>query len=165
MPSVTETSTSALGKQGEIFEPKHGWAIAKRIQQISGEVLQVQQGSLYPALHRLVAQTPVFGSAAGTKAWIKAKWKETETGRQAKFYSLTAAGRAQLEKEAANWNRLSAAISLGLCRRRRSRCHHVGSTILAQVTNSLLPQPDHSTIDDEIKFHLNSKSLKTSKKA
>ena len=83
------------------LEPKHGWAIAKRIQQISGEVLQVQQGSLYPALHRLEQ-----------KAWIKAKWQETETGRQAKFYSLAAAGRAQLEKEAANWNRLSAAISL-----------------------------------------------------
>src|SRR5271156_5841567 len=83
------------------LEPKHGWAIAKRIQQISGEVLQVQQGSLYPALHRLEQ-----------KAWIKAKWAETETGRQAKFYSLTAAGRVQLAKEAANWNRLSAAIDL-----------------------------------------------------
>jgi PadR family transcriptional regulator, regulatory protein PadR len=83
------------------LEPKHGWAIAKRIQQISSHVLQVQQGSLYPALHRLEQ-----------KAWIKAKWAETETGRKAKFYSLTAAGRAQLEKEAANWNRLSAAIDL-----------------------------------------------------
>jgi len=82
-------------------EPKHGWAIAKRIQQISGDVLQVQQGSLYPALHRLEQ-----------KAWIKAKWAETETGRQAKFYSLTAAGRKQLEKEAANWDRLSSAINL-----------------------------------------------------
>src|SRR6516225_6012874 len=82
-------------------EPKHGWAVAKRIQQISGEVLQVQQGSLYPALHRLEQ-----------KAWIKAKWAESETGRQAKFYSLTSAGRAQLEKEAANWSRLSAAINL-----------------------------------------------------
>ena len=82
-------------------EPKHGWAIAKRIQQISGEVLQVQQGSLYPALHRLEQ-----------KGWIKAKWAETETSRQAKFYSLTAAGRAQLAKEAANWSRLSAAINL-----------------------------------------------------
>ena len=82
-------------------EPKHGWAIAKRIQQISGEVLQVQQGSLYPALHRLEQ-----------KAWIKAKWAESETGRQAKFYSLTSAGRAQLEKDAANWSRLSAAINL-----------------------------------------------------
>src|SRR2546429_1787846 len=83
------------------LEPKHGWAIAKRIQQISGEVLQVQQGSLYPALHRLEQ-----------KAWIKAKWAESETGRKAKFYSLTAAGRAQLEKEAENWSRLSTAINL-----------------------------------------------------
>lgn len=83
------------------LEPKHGWAIAKRIQQISGEVLQVQQGSLYPALHRLEQQ-----------GWIKAKWAETETGRQAKFYSLTAAGRTQLQKETANWNRLSEAINL-----------------------------------------------------
>lgn len=79
----------------------HGWAIAKRIQQISGEVLQVQQGSLYPALHRLEQQ-----------GWIQAKWAESETGRKAKFYALTAAGREQLEKETANWNRLSAAIGL-----------------------------------------------------
>jgi PadR family transcriptional regulator, regulatory protein PadR len=83
------------------LEPKHGWAIAKRIQQVSRDVLQVQQGSLYPALHRLEQ-----------KAWIKAKWAETETGRQAKFYSLTTAGRKQLEKEAANWDRLSSAIDL-----------------------------------------------------
>ena len=83
------------------FEPQHGWAIAKRIQQISNEVLQVQQGSLYPALHRLEQQ-----------GWIRAKWAESETGRQAKFYALTAAGRKQLEQEAANWSRLSAAINL-----------------------------------------------------
>src|ERR1043165_8795818 len=83
------------------LEPKHGWGIAKRIQQISDEVLQVQQGSLYPALHRLEQ-----------KVWIKAKWTESETGRKAKFYSLTPAGRAQLEKESANWNRLSDAIDL-----------------------------------------------------
>ena len=82
-------------------EPKHGWAIAKRIQQISEEVLQVQQGSLYPALHRLEQQ-----------GWIAAKWAESETGRQAKFYSLTDGGRSQLEKETANWNRLSQAINL-----------------------------------------------------
>jgi len=82
-------------------EPKHGWAIARRIQQISQEVLQVHQGSLYPALNRLEK-----------KGWIKAKWGETETGREARFYSLTAAGRLQLEKEAANWSRLSAAINL-----------------------------------------------------
>jgi PadR family transcriptional regulator, regulatory protein PadR len=83
------------------LEPKHGWAIAKRIQQISQEVLQVQQCSLYPALHRLEQ-----------KAWIKSKWAESETGRKAKFYSLTAGGRGQLEKETANWSRLSAAIDL-----------------------------------------------------
>jgi len=83
------------------LEPKHGWAIAKRIQQISSDVLQVQQGSLYPALHRLEQ-----------KGWIKGKRAETETGRIAKFYSLTASGRVQLEKESANWNRLSSAINL-----------------------------------------------------
>jgi transcriptional regulator len=83
------------------LEPMHGWAIAKRIQQVSGEVLQVQQGSLYPALHRLEQQ-----------GWIKAKWAESETGRQAKFYTLTAAGRGQLGKETASWNRLSAAIDM-----------------------------------------------------
>jgi len=83
------------------LEAKHGWAIGKRIQQVSGEVLLVQQGSLYPALHRLEQQ-----------GWIGAKWAESETGRQAKFYSLTAAGRKQLEQETANWNRLSAALDL-----------------------------------------------------
>jgi transcriptional regulator len=83
------------------LEPMHGWAIAKRIQQVSNEVLQVQQGSLYPALHRLEQQ-----------AWIKARWAESETGRQAKFYALTLAGRKQLEAEAANWSRLSTAINL-----------------------------------------------------
>jgi PadR family transcriptional regulator PadR len=82
-------------------EPMHGWAIAKRIQQISHEVLQVQQGSLYPALHRLEQQ-----------GWIRAKWAESDTGRQAKFYALTAAGRKQLEQESENWSRLSAAINL-----------------------------------------------------
>ena len=82
-------------------EPMHGWAIAKRIQQVSREALQVQQGSLYPALHRLEQQ-----------GWIRAKWTESETGRQAKFYALTAAGKRQLEEETANWNRLSAAIDL-----------------------------------------------------
>ena len=83
------------------LEPKHGWAIAKRIQQISNEVLQVQQGSLYPALHRLEQQ-----------GWIHGNWSETDTGRQAKFYSLTTAGRAQFELEKENWSRLSNAINL-----------------------------------------------------
>ena len=83
------------------LEPKHGWAIAKRIQQISNEELQVQQGSLYPALHRLEQQ-----------GWIKAHWDETETGRRAKLYSLTRAGRTQMGRELANWDRLSSAINL-----------------------------------------------------
>src|SRR5437899_1132122 len=74
------------------LEPKHGWAIAKRIQQVSQEALQIQQGSLYPALHRLEQQ-----------AWNKAEWRPTETGRMAKFYSLTSSGRKQLERELANW--------------------------------------------------------------
>jgi len=84
-------------------QPMHGWAIAKRIQQVSREVLQVQQGSLYPALHRLEQQ-----------GWIEAHWAETETGRKAKFYALTRDGRTQFEKELANWDRLSGAIDLVL---------------------------------------------------
>ena len=83
------------------LEPKHGWAIAKRIQQVSHEALQVQQGSLYPALHRLEQQ-----------GWIKSEWRSTEAGRMAKLYSLTRSGRLQLETELANWSRLSAAINL-----------------------------------------------------
>ena len=82
-------------------EPKHGWAIAKRIQQVSEEALQVTQGALYPALHRLEQQ-----------GWISAKWMTTETGREAKFYRLTKAGSRQLEKELADWHRLSHAIGL-----------------------------------------------------
>lgn len=81
--------------------PLHGWAIAKRIQQISNEVLQVQQGSLYPALHRLEQQ-----------AWIRSEWAQGETGRSVKLYSLTRAGRKQMQSELENWNRLSAAINL-----------------------------------------------------
>jgi transcriptional regulator len=83
------------------LEAKHGWAIAKRIQLISREALQIQQGSLYPALHRLEQQ-----------GWIRSEWKPSETGRMAKFYSLTRSGRRQLEAELASWNRLSAAINL-----------------------------------------------------
>src|SRR6186713_1141463 len=83
------------------LEPKHGWAIAKRIQQVSSEALHVQQGSLYPALYRLEGQ-----------GWIKADWRETETGRRAKFYTLTRAGKKNLERELANWDRLSSAINL-----------------------------------------------------
>ena len=84
-------------------EPKHGWAIAKRIQQVSDEVLQITQGSLYPALHRLEQQ-----------ALIEAEWRQSETGREAKFYQLTKAGRAALRTETAQWERLSAAVGLVL---------------------------------------------------
>lgn len=79
----------------------NGWAIAKRIVQVSNSVLQVQQGSLYPALHRLEHQ-----------GWIKAEWKDSENNRRAKFYSLTAAGRKQLKTELDSWRRLSGAIEL-----------------------------------------------------
>jgi PadR family transcriptional regulator, regulatory protein PadR len=79
--------------------PMHGWAVSERIQQVSQEVLQVNQGSLYPALHRLEHQ-----------GWIKAEWGVSELGRRARFYQLTATGRKQLELESENWDKLSAAI-------------------------------------------------------
>ena len=82
------------------LEPMHGWAIAQRIQQVSNELLRVQQGSLYPALHRLEK-----------RKWLTAEWQEAESGRDAKFYRLTAAGRKQLEVEAESWERLSLAIA------------------------------------------------------
>jgi PadR family transcriptional regulator PadR len=82
------------------LEPLNGWAIGQRLKQVSGEVLQVSDGSLYPALHKLEQE-----------GWIKAEWKLSENNRRAKFYSLTRLGRKELEKEAANWNRLSTAIS------------------------------------------------------
>ena len=85
------------------LEPKHGWAIAKRIQQVSEEVLQITQGSLYPALHRLEQQ-----------GLISAEWGQTETGREAKFYELTKTGRAALKSETAQWERLSAAVGMVL---------------------------------------------------
>jgi transcriptional regulator len=84
-------------------DPLHGWAIAQRIQLLSKDVLQVNQGSLYPALQRLERQ-----------GWITADWGVSETNRRARFYRLTAAGRRRLEKERADWERLSAAISLVL---------------------------------------------------
>ena len=85
--------------------PMHGWGVAQRIQQVSGEVLQIGQGSLYPALHRLEY-----------KGWIQSHWGSSEHNRRAKFYSLTAAGRRQLETELKTWERLSSAIALVLGR-------------------------------------------------
>src|ERR1051326_5895015 len=82
-------------------EPLHGWGIAKRIQVLSGEVLSVGQGALYPALHRLEQQ-----------GWISAEWKDSDPGRPAKFYVLTREGREQLQRELKTWNRLSSAVQL-----------------------------------------------------
>ena len=81
--------------------PIHGWGIAKRIQLVSGDVLSVGQGSLYPALHRLEQQ-----------GWIAAEWKDSDLGRSAKFYSLTRDGRKQLERELQSWDRLSSAVRM-----------------------------------------------------
>ena len=82
------------------LQPLNGWAIGQRLKQVSGDVLQVSDGSLYPALHKLEQE-----------GWITAEWRPSENNRRAKFYSLTRPGRKQLERETANWNRLSAAIS------------------------------------------------------
>jgi transcriptional regulator len=82
------------------LEPQHGWAISLRLRQVSADVLQVSDGSLYPALHKLEQE-----------GWITAEWKPTENNRRAKFYTLTRPGRRHLERESRNWQRLSAAIS------------------------------------------------------
>jgi PadR family transcriptional regulator, regulatory protein PadR len=82
------------------LQPLNGWAISQRLKQISSEVLGVSDGSLYPALHKLER-----------RGWIRSQWKPSENNRRAKFYSVTGLGRRQLEKETANWNRVSAAIS------------------------------------------------------
>ena len=82
------------------LEPLNGWAVGQRLRQVSSDVLQVSDGSLYPALHKLEQE-----------GWITAEWKPSENNRRAKFYSLTRPGRRHLEKESANWSRLSAAIS------------------------------------------------------
>lgn len=87
------------------LEPMHGWAIAQRIQQISGDLLRVRQGSLYPALHRLEHQ-----------GWITAEWGASENNRRARFYSLTKPGRKQLEAEVSKWERLSTGVDLVLKR-------------------------------------------------
>ena len=82
------------------LEPLHGWAIAQRLKQVSGDVLQVSEGSLYPALHKLEHE-----------GWLTATWQVSETGRRARFYTLSRAGRRALDREMADWERLSGAIS------------------------------------------------------
>ena len=86
-----------------LLEPQHGWAIAQRIRQLSNDVLQVQQGSLYPALQRIERQ-----------GWITAEWGASDNNRRARFYQLTKAGRKHLEQQEADWTRLSGAIALVL---------------------------------------------------
>jgi len=86
-----------------VLAPNHGWAIAQRIQQVSNDLLRVQQGSLYPALHRLEHQ-----------GWIRSAWGTSDENRRAKFYSLTRAGRKQLETETSKWQRLSTGVNLVL---------------------------------------------------
>lgn len=106
MPTSTELLQGTLDLlilKTLALEPMHGWGIAARIQQISKDVLQIGQGSLYPALHRLEY-----------KGWIKAEWASSENNRKAKYYSLTRAGRKQLDAELANWDRLTTAIGLVL---------------------------------------------------
>ena len=106
MPTPTDLLQGTLDMlilKAIVVEPQHGWAIAQRIEQVSGNVLQVGQGSLYPALHRLEY-----------KGWIRAQWGASENNRKARFYSLTAAGRRHLEAELDNWARLTGAINLVL---------------------------------------------------
>jgi PadR family transcriptional regulator, regulatory protein PadR len=83
------------------LEPAHGYAIARRLQQVSRETLRINQGSLYPALHRLEQ-----------KRWLKAEWRQSETGHEAKFYALTRAGQRQLAVEKSSWDRLTATVRL-----------------------------------------------------
>lgn len=109
LPLVTDMSKPTDLVQGTLdllllkilgLEPMHGWAISQRLKQISSEVLQVSDGSLYPALHKLEQE-----------GWIKADWQITENNRRAKFYSLTATGQKELERESQKWERLSTAIN------------------------------------------------------
>jgi transcriptional regulator len=99
-PDLVQGTLNLLILKMLALEPLHGGAIAERMAQISRDVLQVSDGSLYPALHKLEQE-----------GWITAEWKTSELGRRAKFYSLTRAGRRHLEKESANWERLSSAIT------------------------------------------------------
>ncbi len=109
LPSVTDMSKPTDLVQGTLdllilkllaLQPLHGWAISRRLKSLSGDVLQVSEGSLYPALHKLEQE-----------GWIQAEWKTTENNRRAKFYELTRLGRRQLETQAAAWDLLSSAIT------------------------------------------------------
>ena len=123
------------------LEPMHGWAIAQRIQQISDELLRVQQGSLYPALHRLEHQ-----------GWITAEWGASENNRRARFYSLTRAGRKQLETEVAKWERLSAGVNLVLQTNVRSCA--AGTSCKAGCDRSCSAIAAKSDLSEELQLHL-----------
>jgi transcriptional regulator len=99
-PDLVQGTLSLLILKMLALQPLHGWAISQNLKLVSGDVLQVSDGSLYPALHKLEQD-----------GWITAEWKTSELGRRAKYYSLTRLGHRQLAKETANWERLSAAIS------------------------------------------------------
>ena len=100
-PDLVQGTLDLLILKILVIEPLHGWAIGLRLQQVSREVLKVSDGSLYPALHKLEQ-----------RGWIRAEWRPSENNRRAKFYTLTRAGRRRLERELAEWARLSDAISL-----------------------------------------------------
>jgi PadR family transcriptional regulator PadR len=99
-PDLVQGTLNLLILKILALQPLHAWAIGQRLKQVSGDVLQVSDGSLYPALHKLEQE-----------GWISATWKPSENNRRAKYYALTRPGRRALEREAENWNRLSAAIS------------------------------------------------------
>ena len=104
-PDLLQGTLDLLILKVLVLEPLNGWAIGQRLLQVSGEVLQVSDGSLYPALHKLEQE-----------GWIKGEWRATENNRRAKFYSLTRSGQKQLNKEMAHWDRISAAIMRVLTR-------------------------------------------------
>jgi PadR family transcriptional regulator len=99
-PDLVQGTLDLLVLKILALEPLHAWAIGQRLKQVSGDILHVSDGSLYPALHKLEQE-----------GWITAEWKASENNRRAKYYALTRPGRKQLEKEAANWSRLSGAIT------------------------------------------------------
>ncbi len=99
-PDLVQGTLDLLILKIVALEPMHGWAIGQRLRQVSGDILQMSDGSLYPALHKLEQE-----------GWIRAEWRTSDLGRRAKFYDLTRAGSKHLERESANWQRLSNAIS------------------------------------------------------
>jgi PadR family transcriptional regulator, regulatory protein PadR len=126
------------------LEPLHGWAIGQRLKQVSGDILSVSDGSLYPALHKLEQE-----------GWIEAEWKPSENNRRAKFYSLTRLGRKELEKEAANWNRLSAAISrvVKLKEAWKMRLKHWFYTVPLRLRSLFRRAQVEQELDEELRYH------------